>query len=120
MAVNVEDIADVVANGVELVMMAVIAVGSFRAIVAIVSQIAKRQPLAPAVREIWLHYAAWILLALEFAVAADLIRTVVAPSWKDIGQLGAIAAIRTALAYFLGKDITEFRSESRTASVDCH
>lgn len=59
-------------------------------------------------REIWLGFAAWILLALEFALAADIIRTAVAPSWKDIGMLGAIAAIRTALNWFLAKDITHF------------
>ena len=59
-------------------------------------------------REIWLGFAAWILLALEFALAADIIRTAVAPSWQDIGMLGAIAAIRTALNWFLAKDITHF------------
>lgn len=89
-------------------MMAIIALGSVRAVIAIVHATLHRRALAPAVRTIWLHYAAWILLALEFALAADLIRTVVAPSWRDIGQLAAIAAIRTALAYFLGKDIYEF------------
>lgn len=59
-------------------------------------------------REIWLGFAAWILLALEFALAADIIRTAVAPSWQDIGMLGAIAAIRTVLNWFLAKDITHF------------
>ena len=58
-------------------------------------------------RQIWLHYAAWILLALEFALAADIIRTIVGPNWDEIGQLGAIALIRIALSYFLGRDIEE-------------
>jgi uncharacterized membrane protein len=30
---------------------------------------------------------------------------VIAPRWQEIGQLAAIAAIRTALNYFLAKDI---------------
>lgn len=58
-------------------------------------------------RKIWLHFAAWLLLGLEFEIAADIIRSVLAPTWQDIGQLGAIAAIRTVLSYFLGRDISE-------------
>jgi uncharacterized membrane protein len=77
---------------------------------------ASRQALAPAVREIWLHYAAWILLALEFALAADIIRTVVRPDWNEIGQLGAIAAIRIALSYFLGRDIEEVQVDTGAAA----
>jgi uncharacterized membrane protein len=59
-------------------------------------------------REIWLKFATWILLALEFALAADLVRTAVAPTWDDISKLAVIATIRTMLNYFLAKDIAEF------------
>ena len=55
--------------------------------------------------EIWLKFATWILLALEFALAADILRTAVAPTWDDITKLAVIAAIRTMLNYFLAKDI---------------
>ena len=40
-------------------------------------------------------------LALEFLVGADILKTAVAPSWDDIGQLAAIVAIRTILNFFL-------------------
>ena len=59
-------------------------------------------------RDIWLRFAVWILLALEFALAADIIRTAIAPTWDDVGKLGAIAAIRTVLNWFLGKDIEAY------------
>jgi len=52
--------------------------------------------------------ATWILLALEFALAADLVRTAVAPTWDDISKLAVIATIRTMLNYFLAKDIASF------------
>jgi uncharacterized membrane protein len=61
-------------------------------------------------REIWLRFATWILLGLEFALAADLVRTAVAPTWEDISKLAVIATIRTMLNYFLAKDIAEFDS----------
>ena len=55
--------------------------------------------------QIWMHFATWLLLGLEFELAADVIRTAMAPTWSDIGQLASIAAIRTFLSYFLDKDI---------------
>ena len=47
----------------------------------------------------------WLALALEFELAADILRTAVAPTWDEIGQLAAIAALRTLLNYFLQKEI---------------
>jgi len=101
--------AGIVAWVIDLIMLGVLAIGSVRAVIAVVRCLSKGEGLAPGIREIWLHYAAWILLALEFALAADLIDTVVAPSWREIGQLGAIAGIRIALGYFLGRDVGEYR-----------
>jgi uncharacterized membrane protein len=56
-------------------------------------------------KEIWQRFGVWLLLGLEFELAADIIRTVVSPTWRDIGELAAIAAIRTFLNYFLEKDV---------------
>jgi uncharacterized membrane protein len=58
-------------------------------------------------KRIWVHFATWLLLGLELELAADIIRSVVAPTWQDIGKLAAIAAVRTLLNYFLGRDIAE-------------
>src|SRR5262249_24734915 len=108
--------ASYVALGVDIIMVTIVAVGSVRAVIAVANCLSKGKGLAPGIREIWLHYAAWILLALEFALAADLIDTVIAPSWADIGQLGAIAAIRIALGYFLGRDISEYSEPEAEAA----
>ncbi|MFC5577783.1 DUF1622 domain-containing protein [Lysobacter niabensis] len=56
-------------------------------------------------RAAWLSLARWLLLGLEFMLAADIVRTAIAPSWDDIGQLAAIAVIRTFLNYFLERDL---------------
>lgn len=53
----------------------------------------------------------FLALGLEFQLAGDILRTAVAPTFTQIGQLAAIAAIRTALNYFLGKEIKEQRRE---------
>ena len=49
--------------------------------------------------------ARYLIVALEFQLAADVLSTAIAPGWKEIGQLAAIAAIRTVLNYFLEREI---------------
>jgi len=62
----------------------------------------------------WLRvkFGSSLTLALELLLAADILRTAVAPTWDEIGKLAAIATIRTTLNYFLEKELREI--ESRT------
>ncbi|MFP8960421.1 DUF1622 domain-containing protein [Streptomyces nanhaiensis] len=53
----------------------------------------------------------FLALGLEFQLAGDVLRTAVAPSFTEIGQLAAIAAIRTALNFFLSREIAAERAE---------
>jgi uncharacterized membrane protein len=55
----------------------------------------------------------FLTLGLEFLLAADILRTAAAPSFDQIGQLAAIAAIRTALNYFLGREIAQEQRQVR-------
>ena len=54
-----------------------------------------------------LTLARFLALALEFQLGADILSTAIAPSWDQIGKLGAIAVIRTALNYFLMREMKE-------------
>jgi uncharacterized membrane protein len=58
-------------------------------------------------RRVWLRYARWLVAALTFQLAADIIETSVTTSWQTIGRLGAIAVIRTFLNYFLERDVDQ-------------
>jgi uncharacterized membrane protein len=58
--------------------------------------------------EIRLGLGRWLALGLEFELAADILRTAVAPTWNEIGQLAAIAVLRTLLNFFLQKEIDSF------------
>jgi uncharacterized membrane protein len=60
-------------------------------------------------REIWLRYARWLVAALTFQLAADIIESSITQGWEAIGRLGAIAVIRTFLNYFLERDLNEVR-----------
>lgn len=54
---------------------------------------------------LWRRFAVWLALSLEFALAADIADTVIAPSWDAIGQLAAFAAARTVLNRPLERDL---------------
>ena len=54
-----------------------------------------------------LTLARYLALALELQLGADILSTAVSPSWDQIGKLAAIAVIRTALNYFLLRELHE-------------
>lgn len=47
----------------------------------------------------------YLVLALEFFIAGDIIKTIITPTWESLGILGAIVVIRTILSYFLTKEL---------------
>jgi uncharacterized membrane protein len=97
--------AEGVALGLEVISVLIIAIGSLDATVRILGPRLTRRATHGALRRAWLGMARWLLLGLEFMLAADIVRTSIAPSWTEVGQLGAIAVIRTFLNYFLERDL---------------
>ena len=67
--------------------------------------------------EIRLKLGRWLALSLEFALAADILRTAVAPSWDEIGKLAAIAVLRTALNFFLQREIDGAKARQTAKTV---
>ncbi|MFC1964172.1 DUF1622 domain-containing protein [Chloroflexota bacterium] len=57
--------------------------------------------------EIRHNIGAYLLLGLEFLIAADIIRTIVRPTLEELGILGGIVVIRTIISYFLAKEVGE-------------
>ena len=96
--------------GVELVGALIIALGIVVAGGLLVKALlARRTADFTAIR---LTLARYLALALEFQLGADILSTAIAPSWEQIGKLGAIAVIRTALNFFLSKEMEEERKQS--------
>jgi len=62
--------------------------------------------------DVRLTLARFLAIALEFQLGADILSTAVAPTWDAIGKLAAVAIIRTALNYFLSRDMYETAATS--------
>jgi uncharacterized membrane protein len=56
----------------------------------------------------------YLLLGLEFLIAADIIDTLMTPSVQDLVVLGAIVLIRTVISYSLN---AELKSERQTKAT---
>src|ERR671938_575887 len=87
--------------GIAIVAVAVL-VAAVRYLAGLVSRV---RPFPPEGLRLGLGRS--LALSLEFLLGADILRTAVEPSWDEIGRLAAIAAIRTALNYFLQREIAQ-------------
>jgi uncharacterized membrane protein len=112
-----EAFAEYVASGAELISTVLIALGVVDAASRIALWLFKQPSSIRQLKNVWLRLAGWILLSLEFALAADIVRSSISPSWEDIGQLAAIATIRTVLSFFLERDLSAFEGEEATSAA---
>jgi uncharacterized membrane protein len=108
--------AGYVALGVEAAAALLVVIGAAEALYTMLAHFFSSKQSSTGVRkETWGRFGVWLLLGLEFLLAADIVRTAIAPTWNEIGQLGAIAGIRTFLNYFLEKDIEKYGEAGVTA-----
>src|SRR6476661_1029577 len=99
---------------VELTGAVIIAIGICLAFAGFVRVLISNEPQD--YNKVRLLLARYLALALEFQLGADILSTAISPSWDQIGKLGAIAVIRTALNYFLSVEMKEERRISEAES----
>ena len=63
--------------------------------------------------DIRLHLGRFLVLGLEFQLAADVLATAIAPTWEAVRLLAAIVVIRTVLNYFLSKELEREQAPPR-------
>ncbi len=93
------------ARFVEMAAALVIGIASARALGSYFLNLAHGTATEVPKEEIRLALGRSLALALEFELGADILKTAVAPTWNDIGLLAAIAVLRTALNYFLEREL---------------
>jgi len=99
-----EPIAHTISSGVEIVAAVIIAVAVILAVKNYLTIIINPHR-ALKQRDIRIQFGSSVAVALELLLGADVIATAVAPTWDEIGKLAAIATIRTALNFFLERDL---------------
>ena len=56
-------------------------------------------------RQVWLDFSHWLVAALTFQLASDIVSTSFSPTWDEVGRLAVVAAIRTFLSFFLDREV---------------
>ncbi len=90
----------------------VIGIGMIGALWGFVRMLAARD--TEGFTDVRLRFARFLVLGLEFQLAADILSTAVAPTWEQIGKLAAIAVIRTGLNFFLMREMREERRDEES------
>jgi uncharacterized membrane protein len=56
-----------------------------------------------------------MVMGLEFQVAADILKTALAPSWNDILLLAALIGLRTVLNYLMERELRMIEADEQIA-----
>ena len=104
------------AHGVEFAAALIIALASLEATLKALLLFFKRGAPPEQKNEVRMTLGRWLAVALEFELAADILNTAVTPTWNDILKLAAIATLRTALNYFLEREIQQEAKPSQIAA----
>jgi uncharacterized membrane protein len=97
--------------GIETIGAIIIGVGVVVTIYRILKTLLSGKPIM--FNQSRINLARYLALGLEFQLGADILSTAIAPTWTQIGKLGAIAVIRTALNFFLTREMREEREQIR-------
>jgi uncharacterized membrane protein len=103
------DVVDLMVRLIEACGAVVIMIGAVVAITKFAVALVRRD--INQFSSVRLSLARFLVLGLEFQLAADVLRTAISPSFEEIGKLAAIAAIRTVLNYFLNREIAQEQRE---------
>jgi len=104
----------------EAATLVLLALGALLAMWNLVAGLIGQRPPDEVALDVWRGLSRWMMVGLEFLLAADLVSTVVSPSWDELGRLGTIAAIRTVLGFFLGRDLETARKIARENEEFAH
>jgi uncharacterized membrane protein len=115
---NVARILNYVATGVALAGVAILIWGALLSLVRLVY----REFTRLRGRHIWQErerirhqFGSYLLLGLEFLIAADIIMTIVDPALVEVAILGGIVLIRTVISFFLDREMRHWYQDSFAA-----
>jgi uncharacterized membrane protein len=100
----------------QLMALFVISTGIVKALFIYLKQSLIQSKTATAFQESRLQMGYSFSLGLGFLIGASILKTTIAPTWNDIGQLAAVIALRTVLNYLLLQAITSYAGTPNPSS----
>jgi uncharacterized membrane protein len=112
------EVFEVMAVGIDLIGVAIIIFGFNVALLKLLSALLQGAGLRRGlgnIAEARRTLGAYILTGIEFMIASDIIHTVITRELTDLIFVGLLVVIRTAISFFLGKEIAELEHRERQA-----
>jgi len=76
----------------------------------------RKETKTPLHNRVRMKFGGWLVLALEFQLASDIVKTTISPTYENLIVVGVVAVIRTFLNYFLGRELDEEMKSQRILS----
>ncbi|WOR15509.1 DUF1622 domain-containing protein [Hyphomonas sp. FCG-A18] len=112
------EVFEVMAVGIDLIGVAIIIFGFNVALLKLLSALLQGAGLRRGlgnIAEARRTLGAYILTGIEFMIASDIIHTVITRELTDLIFVGLLVVIRTAISFFLGKEIAELEHREQQA-----
>ena len=107
------------AQYIDLIGIAIVLYGFVRAAIMFVARELGRlrsQFSWQSCQQVRLELGTYILIAIEFMIASDIIHTVISRELMDLVFVSALVLIRTAISFFLGRELAELRTAEHSGA----
>lgn len=107
-----EEILNLIATGISVFSIGVIIYGTLIAFIAIIRNEFSKDKYR-GIRSIRAEFGSYLLLGLELLIGADIIKTIIEPSYEELITLAGIVIVRTVMSVFLNREIKELESDDK-------
>lgn len=102
-------IIEYISQGIAFISIAIIVYGTVLAVIQFIKNLINKD--ASGIRQIRADFGGYLLLGLELLIGADIIKTIVEPTYQELIILAGIVVLRTILSVFLNKEIKDLESK---------
>ena len=113
MLIYLVEFLEYAAEAIDIVGIIIVLIGAIKFVVhAVPIEIKRLRGIACAreLRHLRLQLGSYIVLAIEFMIVSDIINTVLTKTMEDLYYLIGLIIARTAISFFLGKELNEIEN----------
>lgn len=110
----IKDIFLVIADAVDIIGILILIYGFAKLLLKYISVEFLKHPFKTPLKQIQsirCELGVYILLALDFLIASDIIHTIMDITTEQLIEISVMIVLRTGIGYFLGKEVDEIHSE---------
>ncbi|MFT6501034.1 MAG: putative membrane protein [Crocinitomicaceae bacterium] len=111
---QIKEVFEIIADWIEIIGLCILIYGFVKIFIKFIKKEFFQHPFKTAIstlQEIRCDLGIYILLSLDFLIAADIIFSISDLSQEQLVRLSVMIVVRIAIGYFLGKEIEELSNE---------